>query len=259
MATINSVNSDGLDLRQFNRELVEYLRGLLLVKTGSDNAVDLTAEELAEMKDLAAKAPLAQILKVVKLFGQLELGLDNYSSLPLELALVDCLLPLKERESPVKETEVELRQPIEAVTPPPKQPVTKPKPAQATEPAPPTVENIPTTPPELTNEIERLRLNWRQVIEEAPADIKRTNAIALLRSAGVKPVAIEDDTVVLAFRYNIHKENMEKPENQQVAEKILSDFLGRPCHVCCIYQPQNNHLVKAALRMGAQVTSVEEK
>ncbi len=34
IATINAVNNDGLDLRQFNRELVEYLRGLLLIKTG---------------------------------------------------------------------------------------------------------------------------------------------------------------------------------------------------------------------------------
>jgi len=116
---------------------------------------------------------------------------------------------------------------------------------------------MPATP--LDSEIERLRLNWRRVIDEAPADIKRTNAIALLRSAGVKPVTIEDDTVVLVFRYSIHKENMEKPENQQVAEKIISTFLGRPCRVRCVYEPQNNHLVKAALRMGAQVTSVEEK
>ncbi len=96
-------------------------------------------------------------------------------------------------------------------------------------------------------------------MDEAPADIKRTNAIALLRSAGVQPVAIEGDTVVLAFRYNIHRESMEKPENQQVAVKIISDFLGRPCQVRCVYTPQNNHLVKAAIRMGAQITSVEEK
>ncbi len=111
----------------------------------------------------------------------------------------------------------------------------------------------------LDSEIERLRLNWRRVIDEAPADIKKTNAIALLRSAGVKPMTIEDDTVVLVFRYSIHKENMEKPENQRVAEKIISTFLGRPCRVRCVYEPQNNHLVKAALKMGAQVTSVEEK
>ena len=258
MATINSLNRDGLDLRQFNRELVEYLRGLLLVKTGSDDAVDLTAEDLAELKDLAAKASLPQILRAVKLFGQLEFGFDNYSTLPLELALVDCVLSSGEepKESTISQTEDEIRQPPKAVTPPPpQQPIAKPEPASVSQPPP--VESMPATP--LDSEIERLRLNWRRVIDEAPADIKRTNAIALLRSAGVKPVTIEDDTVVLAFRYSIHKENMEKPENQQVAEKIISTFLGRPCRVRCVYEPQNNHLVKAALRMGAQVTSVEEK
>ena len=72
-------------------------------------------------------------------------------------------------------------------------------------------------------------------------------------------MTIENDTVVLTFRYSIHKENMEKPENQQVAEKIISNFLGCPCKVRCVYEPKNNHIVKAALRMGAQVTSVEEK
>jgi len=263
MATLNSINSDGLDLRQFNRELVEYLRGLLLVKTGSGDAVDLTAEDLAELKDLAAKVPLAQILKAVKLFGQLELGFDNYSTLPLELALVDCVLPSgEERESPISQTEGEFRQPPKAVTPPTTpspspQPATKPEPASVSQPPP--VESVPATPPELASETERLKLNWRRIIDEAPADIKRTNAIALLRSAGVQPVAIEDDTVVLAFRYNIHRENMEKPENQQVAEKIISNFLGRPCQVRCVYEPKNNHLVEAVKKMGAQVTSVEEK
>ena len=265
MATIHSVNSDGLDLRQFNRELVEYLRGLLLVKTGSANAVDLTAEDLAELKALAAKAHLGQILKAVKLFGQLELGLDNYSSLPLELALVDCVLPSwEEKKSPTRQARDEFRQPTKVVTPPvtpapPKQQIAKATPASTPEPAPPEIEPVPTTPPELTSEIERLRLNWRQIIEDTPPDIKKTNTIALLRSAGVRPVAIEDGTVVLAFRYNIHKENMEKPENQQIAEKIISNFLGHPYQVRCVYEPKNNHLVKAALQMGAQVTSVEEK
>ena len=93
VATINRVDSDGLDLRQFNRELVAYLRQLLLVKTGSEEAVDLTAEDIAELKELAGKTTLAQILRAIKLFGQLEIGFDNYSTLPLELALVDSTQP----------------------------------------------------------------------------------------------------------------------------------------------------------------------
>ena len=92
---------------------------------------------------------------------------------------------------------------------------------------------------------------------EAPDGISRTPAAALLRSA--RPKAIEDDTIVLSFKYPLHKENMEKLENQKTAEKIISSFLGRSCRVRCVYEPENNHLVKAALRMGAQVIDAEEK
>ena len=262
IATINSINSDGLDLRQFNRELVEYLRALLLIKTGSDEAVDLTQEDIAELKELADGVSLPQILKAVKLFGQLELGLNNYSTLPLELALADCALPSEEeKKSHIKETEYEFRQPPKVAPPPvtptqPKQPAAKAEPASVPAPVP---EAATATPPQPGSEIEQLKLNWRRIIDEAPPNIKRTPAIAILRSAGVKPVAIEGDTVALAFRYPIHKEKMETAENQQVAEKIISNFLGRPCHVRCIHEPENNHLLKAALKMGAQITSVEEK
>ncbi len=67
----------------------------------------------------------------------------------------------------------------------------------------------------------------------------------------VKPVSIEDETVVLSLKYSIYKEKMEKPEYQQVAEKIISDFLGHPCKIRCICEPENNHLVKAAYETGS--------
>ena len=261
--TINSVDNDGLDLRQFNRELVEYLRGLLLIKTGSDEAVDFTAEDIAELKDLAAKAPLSQILKAIKLFSQLELSLDNYSTLPLELALVDCTQSIEEKKAgAVREEKPELPKPTKTPTPPvtppkPKQPTREPEPVTAAAPPPPPEDKV--APLEAGSEIEQLKLNWKQVIEQAPDDTKRTPAIAILRSAGIMPIAIEDDTVVLAFKYSYHKEQIEKPENQQLSEKIISSFLGRPCHVRCIYEPENDHLLKAALKMGAEIIDVEEK
>ncbi len=261
VATINSVNSDGLDLRQFNRELVEYLRGLLLIKTGSDDAVDMVAEDIVELKELAAKAPLEQILRAVRLFGQLELGFNNYATLPLELALVDCSLTSEgEKGSPEKQIEYESPQPQKVATPPPAPSYSeKPKaePAPASVPAPEPVMAAATTPPiESGSEVEQLRLNWKQVIERAPQDTKRTPAIAILRSAGVKPISFENDTVVLAFRYQNHKELIEKVENHQVAEKILSNFLGHPCHVNCILE--DNHLLREALKIGKRI-DVEEK
>ncbi|MFC2056918.1 DNA polymerase III subunit gamma/tau [Chloroflexota bacterium] len=262
LTTINSVNSDGLDLRQFNRELVEYFRGLLLIKTGSDEAIDLTAEDIVELKDLAAKASLEQILRTVKRFGQLELGFDNYPTLPLELALVDCALTSEgEKGSHAKQTEDEFPQPEKVATPPPvvsypEQPPAEPGPDSVPEPEP--VIAAATTPPlEASSEIERLRLNWKQVIEQAPQDTKKTPAIAILRSAGVTPKSIENDTVVLAFRYKNHKELIEKVENQRVAEKVISNFLGHPCQISCTLE--DNHLLKAALKMGAQIIDAEDK
>ncbi len=109
------------------------------------------------------------------------------------------------------------------------------------------------------SEVERLRLNWKRIFDEAPADIRKTAAVAILRSADVKPVAIDGDTVILASKYDFYKDQIEKTENQKVAEKIISGFLGRACRVRCVHRPEDNHLLRAALKMGAQVTSVEEE
>jgi DNA polymerase III subunit gamma/tau len=277
IATISSVNGDGLDLRQFNREMVEYLRSLLLIKTGTEESVDLTAEDMAELKTIAGKASLGQILTATKLFGQLDLSLDSYSTLPLELALVDCVLST---EGIKKETAPAAAEPEAKKATPPAAKAVHEKPAVSeppqanTEPAPPVMKTeagktkpVNTTPPAVTvtaahteaeavsplqgaNEIERLRLNWRVVIEQAPVETRKTSALAILRSAGIKPMKIENDIVSLAFKHKAHKEQIEKLENQRATDSIISNFLGRPCHVRCVLE--DNHLAKAALKIGGQ-------
>ena len=77
-----------------------------------------------------------------------------------------------------------------------------------------------------------------------------------LRSA--RPKEITGDVLLLSFKYPILKDNLEKIENQKMADKIVSKFMGRPCKVRCVYEHENNHLVKAALKMGAQVIGPEE-
>jgi len=108
-------------------------------------------------------------------------------------------------------------------------------------------------------DLERLKTNWWQVIELAPNGTGRTPAAAILRSPGTTPLAIEANTVILAFKYPLHKERLDQVENRVVAEKIISNFLGRPCHIRCVYEPENDHLLEAALEMGAQVIDSETK
>ncbi|MFC1874713.1 DNA polymerase III subunit gamma/tau [Chloroflexota bacterium] len=263
MKTISSVSSDGLDLKQFNRELVGYLRGLLLIKNGCQKDLDFTAEEIAELKDLSATSSLEQILRAVKLFGQLELGSDNYATLPLELALVDCTLASSGKKSPPLE-------PAEPVTPP-----SKPAPQITTsrkkktevkeaktgpvEASPPTAEAEVVSSMEPVNRLEQLEANWKQVIEQAPENTKRTPALAILRSSGIKPVAGKDGTVILAFKYPYLKDKIEEPENMKVTTEIISSFVGHTCRVRCVYESEKNHLVQEAQRIGAQIIEVEEK
>jgi len=292
MATINSASNDGLNLRQFNRELVEYLRALLLIKTGAAETIDLTAEDLAELKKLAGQASLDQVLRAVKLFGQLELGLDSSSTLPLELALVDSSISAaagadaaeptdRSRSAPTsrKATAAKLAAKPVAVKPTPVA-ETPPSSAPDTEGGAPVPVSTPHTDPvvadggtpndlspepivasdvpaDVSADTQRLQQEWRQVIAQAPADTRKTPALAILRSAGVIPVAIEGNAVILSLRYPVFKEKLEDPENQRVVEKIISSFLGRPCRVRCV--AEDNHLVREALRHGAEFTDTEEE
>ena len=272
ITTLNNVNNDGLDLRQFHRELVDYLRLLLLVKTGSSESTELTEDDVKELKELANKATLAQILKAVKRFGQLELSLDNYSTLPLELAIVDSILSdVDIKEEPVRRNEPEPppRKTPTKVTPPPEQKIIRPEDKKADHPEPlpkAAVSEKPTAQKQASptidplndgNPIAQLQSQWSKMINEAPGGMGKTPAAALLRSA--RPKEIVEDVLVLTFKYPILKENMEKIENQKVAEKIVSSFMGRPCKVRCVYEHENNHLVKEAVKTyGAQVINTEE-
>jgi DNA polymerase-3 subunit gamma/tau len=271
IATINSVNNDGLDLRNFKRELVEYLRSLLLVKTGSESSVDMTGEDLTELKQLAERASLPKVLKALKLFSQVELGTENHSALPLELAIVDSTMKTEEdAPRPVRQIEY----PPQPETKPAYQPVhhaaaQKPAPAQA--PGQSAVQEVKKTevipdPPSQTvaekrspleagSISEKLRREWRTVLEQAPADVKRHPAIAILRS-GVRPVLFENDMLTLSSRHPIYKDKLEEIENHKVVEKIISSYLGHTCKVQCILENGNNPM-KEALKLGAQI-EVEE-
>ncbi len=92
LALIASVRDDGLDLRQFQREVVSYLRQLLLVAAGADSALSLTKEQAKEMKKALEGVGKEEIVRALRAFGQVDVRADPLSSLPLEIALAECVL-----------------------------------------------------------------------------------------------------------------------------------------------------------------------
>lgn len=281
VATINSVNSDGLDLRHFKRELVEYLRDLLLVKTGSLDAVDVTVDDMAALKALADKVPLPKILKALKLFSQAEPGTENHPVLTLELAIIDSIQKTEEAPAPPpyrpEYTPPRRTVPQSASFPPPQKPAGpaagRPATSSSATPArqslPPAQARSNAAPPvdpkssavsgaaplPAASVVDRLKQEWKRVLEQAPADVRKSPVIAILRS-GVQPVSFEKGVIVLSVRYGYLKEKLEEMENQRVAERVLSNFTGQACKVQCVLE--NNSLLKEALKMGAEIVDMEE-
>jgi len=89
---IAAVRDDGVDMRQFQREVVNYLRALLVLKAGAEDTLDLAAEEVEEMRSVSSAAASEDILRALRGFGQADFRDDPQSSLPLELALADQVL-----------------------------------------------------------------------------------------------------------------------------------------------------------------------
>ena len=282
LRSIGRAVEDGIDLKQVDREVVSYLRELLLLKSGLDKESGLTTEEMADLKILAATAPLEQILRAVKLFGQLEGTIDNDSSLPLELALVDaCIEPVAEKPAPRAEAEParaqkSMSQSAGQPTRPTNSPPTSPKAPNpgiptanqppAARPVPHAAETAPVKEPAKVSALqgagsplEQLKNNWVLIIQQVPDAVKRSAAVAMLRSAGIKPIEIEGDTVVLSFKYPYHREKIEEIENKKIVAGLISKFMGHPCQIKCVYEPEENHLVREAQKLGAQIIEVEDK
>jgi DNA polymerase-3 subunit gamma/tau len=84
----------GADPRQFAREIVEYLRGILLIKSNSGNSLSLTIESQNEMTELAKQFSTPELLRAIRLFNQaaFELRSSVNPTLPLEIALIESTL-----------------------------------------------------------------------------------------------------------------------------------------------------------------------
>jgi DNA polymerase-3 subunit gamma/tau len=255
LQVINRVNNDGIDLRQFNLGLIEYLRGLLLAKSQCAETLDVTIEDLAEMKSLVANATIDYLLKAVKLFAGIDFRADNYSTLPLELALVECTLSSVTRQEQTVITESsQSGESFEL----PQKPVESPQEAEF----PMSVSDPETLSLNISQNFDYLRSRWKEFIYSLRGEGSSGNLDAFLRSA-CEPVALEDDTLVLGFYYPFHKEKIEDPKYRHLVESKLEEVFGKPYKIQCILvdhkretlsQPRvQNPLIKAALEMGARI------
>ncbi|MBI2866587.1 MAG: DNA polymerase III subunit gamma/tau [Chloroflexi bacterium] len=283
LSLLNQAHEEGVDLRQFQRGLLDYLRSTMLLKAGAEAVVAQEAAMLAEMKALSQDVPVELLVRAVKAIAGVSISPEESSPLALELALAEvCLQADTRRAGPergvtVSEDSRDKRQQDRAATgsarapAPPRAPTTSPRvleppprevgPAPVVGTPPPVVPTVapPYKEPEAqpavplgTGPLEVLKVHWKQVIEAMRGKGKGSISLdALLRSSCV-PLSLEDDTLVLGFSYPAHKDKMEMaledPFLRKALEEALAQVVGRPLRVTCVLlQPKE----QKAYREGA--------
>lgn len=269
LSLINETLDGGADPRQFARQVVDYLRGLLLIKMGNEKLVEATAEARAEMCALAEEIHLERLLAGINAFNRAatERKTTWQTSLPLELALIVA-----------GETQGNNSQ---SRTPPQAEPVQNPKSAKTKvdpkSPKPePRVQNIEQKSNPAPDPIEG-KLNfeivvsrWRDVLQAARRHDPRVQA--LLNSC--RPLNLEGGVLIIGFGSDLLRDKMEKDHNLQIAVSALEEVCGGKLGIRCILSeswnpgdPADNQpppmedggMVSTAIReLGAHVVEVEK-
>ncbi len=276
LATIGNAVDSGADPRQVAREIVEYLRGLMLIQVGSGNALALTADALAEMTERAKGFSRAQLLHAIRLFNQaaFELRASANPTLPLELAFVEATLAPAPGEAAVPTSTTGSSAPAsvpaprrgaepaksktgEGRIPPPKRVPPK---ANA---APAALGKEQAPVPAGALSVETVRGNWDRVLARVRPHNKM--AEALLRDA--EPIRVEGDQIMLGFYYEGHVERFEKqPNAKALIEKALVEIFQQKCRVKCVLSPkkaklkavEEDPLIRTVMSWGAEITEIHE-
>ncbi|NIS78867.1 MAG: DNA polymerase III subunit gamma/tau, partial [Anaerolineales bacterium] len=93
LTLINKALDGGADPRQFARQVVDYLRGLLLVRMGNAELVDASEDARVEMKEQAEKLKTQALLTAIRSFSEAanQRSTSWQAGLPLELAFVEAV------------------------------------------------------------------------------------------------------------------------------------------------------------------------
>lgn len=236
---INRVVGDGVDPRQFAREMVEYLRAVMLVKLGNGaEMLNLPEETLSAIKQQAEQAEASMIVRATSLFNtaqvDLKSGLLAVPQLPLELAFVEAASPVVAATSPAA---------VEAGSPPA---VFKAAPVQ-TQPSPKVAASKPSPPistPEAASPIlkstggtltvEMIQGCLHQILEDLEEgrtkDGRKGTLIAKALRYDAQLYGISENEIQFVTS-SMMKEKFEKPQPKANIDDVFSRALGQPVHV----------------------------
>lgn len=287
ISAINKVASEGNDIRQLHRGVVEYLRAVLLLKTRAGTELGYSDDALARLESIAAASDMAHLVMALKLFAAADLRRDSSSPLPLELAMVESASAPAPTPI-VQQTTQRAAAPAASANRPPNANPPRPMPqrqpaAAARQPERP----MPTGPQQPAPAPERAFASTGEAPSEPAArlDYQWRDITQSLRHVGVKfklggllnvckEREVVDGTIVLKFAHKSNMERMqqelENPECRRAFSDVIAKAMEKTYEVRLAVvntsggsvmqgASQKSPLVRAAQAMGARVLAEKEE
>ncbi len=280
---INEAVDAGEDVRQLGRQLISYLRVLMLERASGTPEADETARELAGRFDLP------QLARVATHFADIDYKARHAAivQLPLELALIEACSPV-----PVRVAEHASQAPV-AATPQPEPPARKPRGGpslrdrvrgasmnagqappqpQAKPSSPPVPETAPPAPEppartiaeaepapaeqytaatgEGSADLDAIVERWDNIRMDVKALNRRTEA--LLQQAD--PLHVEGERLTLVAAYPFHQKRLNDDDTRKVIEGVIERQVGKKISVICVSRDEAQALRPSSQPPAAPAT-----
>jgi len=294
LETIHKALDAGADPRSLARQVVEYLRGLMLIQMGNANQVEATADVRKQMQAHARSFSTSDVLRMMKAFNTAATDLRGgwQPSLSLELALAEVLdAPNEVTPSPgtlyqTKPQPVDVAQGKPAA---PSQTESKPRakpnvPPEEHRDDPGTARESPSNSgrdvssasatdkdeTQTAHPVEKTTLDagdvikaWKHLSSSLPKT--QANLSALLNS--VRMIDVQGKTLILGLASDVLVSKIDKPDQIEVIRKLIQDEFGMDMNVRCIVTtakgkippniPQDG-MVATALQHGGEIVDMQD-
>lgn len=254
----------GDDVRQLARQLLTYMRELLLERSGGRSDLDQAG------KNLARRFELSELAELTRLLGDIDFKVKHatISQLPLEIAVIEGALrhslpapsvhaqpqgPTTQQSSPPptagpahtdppraagagnlmdrvrgsgRRPARESEEPRTQPTPP--QP--RPQPAEAARSSTPGPDHSrPRSEEQQSPDLEKLR----ELLPQLRADVNAMNLRTGALLTEIDPVGIEGDTALFTLPFEFHAGKLNSDDTRPVVEDVLSRLMGKTMKIQC--------------------------
>jgi DNA polymerase III subunit gamma/tau len=186
----------GRDLYQFEKDFLEYLRKILLIKVGTTSEFGFTAEVSQKMNEQAGSLQMPRLVQIIQIFqkAETEIKWAVVQSLPLELAAVEATNEVVKSNVILNEVK-DLK---------------------------PGTDSSASPQNDSAGELAKVTANWSRILEKTKE--YNQSLIASLKLA--QPVAVEGKELIVIFPYRFHKDAIEARKNRIIVDQVMEEVTG---------------------------------